>query len=98
MKTPLKEMMQYHTTDKGRDELIAIFNSLKTSSNNDRFQFIRCWNGTVEEEPIVLTAGLVVAEEPVALADNPSDTKVLLAASSELKEAVQDGAKVSDGL
>lgn len=88
MKTPLKEMMQYPTTDKGRDELIAIFNSLRTSSNSDRFHFIRCWNGTLEEEPINLTAGLVVAEEPAP--HNPSDAEVALPASSELKEAVKD--------
>lgn len=89
MKTPLKEIMKYPTCDKSRDELIAIFNSLKTSSNNDRFHYIRCWNGTLEEEPVILTEGLV-ANEPVALADNPSDAEVLLTASSELKEAVKD--------
>jgi len=87
MKTPLKEILKYPTCDKSRDELIAIFNSLKTSTNNDRFHYIRCWNGTLEEEPIVLTAGLV-ANEPAPLANNPSDTEVALPASSELKEAV----------
>lgn len=89
MKTPLKEIIKYPTCDKSRDELIAIFNSMKTSSNNDRFHYIRCWNGTLEEEPVNLTEGLV-ANEPVALADYSADTKVLLAASSELKEAVKD--------
>ena len=89
MKTPLKEMIQYKTCDKSRDELIAIFNSLKTSSNNDRFHYIRCWNGTLEEEPVNLAEGLV-AEESVPLSDNPSDTKVLLPASSELKETIKD--------
>ena len=88
MKTPLKEIIKYPTCDKSRDELITIFNSLKTSSNNDRFHYIRCWNGTLEEEPVVLTAGLVVAEEPAS--HNPSDAEVLLATSSELKEAVKD--------
>jgi len=81
--------MKYPTCDKSRDELIAIFNSLKTSSNDDRFHYIRCWNGTLEEEPIVLTAGLR-AEESAPLSDDSSDTKVSLPASSELKEAVQD--------
>jgi len=88
MKTPLKEIMTYPTCDKSRDELIAIFNSMKTSSNDDRFHYIRCWNGTLEEEPIILTAGLVAAEEPAS--HNPSDAKVALPASSELKEAVKD--------
>lgn len=90
MKTPLKEMMQYPRCDKTRDELISIFNSLKTSSNNDRFHYIRTWNGTLEEEPINLTAGLVAAEQPVALADDTPNAEVLLPASSELNETVND--------
>lgn len=89
MKTALKEIMKYPTCDKSRDELIAIFNSLRTSSNSDRFHFIRCWNGTLEEEPVNLAEGLV-AEESVPLSDNPSDAKVALPASGELKEAVKD--------
>lgn len=87
MKTPLKEIMTYPTCNKSRDELIAIFNSLKTSSNNDRFHFIRCWNGTLEEEPVNLAEGLV-PNEPAPLADDASDAKVALPASSELKKAV----------
>ena len=89
MKTPIKEMMKYPTCDKSRDELIAIFNSLKTSSNNDRFHYIRCWNGTLEEEPVNLAEGLR-ADEPAPLGDNPSNAEVALPASSELKEAVKD--------
>jgi len=79
--------MKYPTCDKSRDELIAIFNSLRTSSNNDRFHFIRCWNGTLEEEPVNLAEGLR-ANESAPLADNPPDAEVALPASSELKEAV----------
>jgi len=87
MKTPIKEIMKYPTCDRSRDELIAIFNSLRTSSNNDRFHFIRCWNGTLEEEPVNLAEGLR-ANESAPLGDNPPDAEVLLPASSELKEAV----------
>lgn len=89
MKTPIKEMIKYPTCDKSRDELISIFNSLKTSSNNDRFHYIRCWNGTLEEEPVNLTVGLR-ADESAPLSDDPANAEVALPAGSELKEAVKD--------
>jgi len=90
--------MRFPTCDKSRDELIAIFNSMKTSSKDDRFHFIKCWNGTHEEEPIVLTAGLMAQPSDTTASHDASDSEVALAARSELKETVQDGSDVSDGL
>ena len=90
--------MRFPTCDKSRDELIAIFNSMKTSSKDDRFHFIKCWNGTHEEEPIVLTAGLMAQPSEASASHDASDSEVALAARSELKETVQDGSDVSDGL
>ena len=98
MKVPLKEIMKYPTCDKSRDELIAIFNSMKTSNKEDRFHYIKCWNGTQEEEPIVLTAGLVAQPSDTLPSHDAPDGKVALAARSELKEAVEDGSDVSDRL
>lgn len=92
MRGVISNILKYDTCDKSRDELVRLFNSLKTSSQSDRFDYIRVWNGTQEVEPVVLTAGL--AQE----ADTTSDAKVALAASDELKEAVQDGTNVRNGL
>jgi len=92
MRGIIANILKYDTCDKSRDELVRLFNSLKTSSQSDRFDYIRVWNGTQEVEPVVLSAGLAQK------ADTTSDTKVLLATGSELKEAVQDGTNVRNGL
>lgn len=95
MKVSLKEVMKYSMCDKSRDELIAIFNSMKTSSKEDRFHYIKCWNGEQEEEPIVLTKGLMT-ETPTT--HDTANGEVSLAACNELKEAIEDRPDVSDSL
>ena len=98
MRIPLKEIMKFPTCDKSRDELIAIFNSMKTSSKEDRFHYIKCWNGTQEEEPLILTAGLVAQPSDTPPSHDATDGKVALAACHELQESVKDGSDVSDSL
>ena len=95
MKVPLKEIMVYSTCDKSRSELIAVFNSMKTSSKDDRFHYIKCWNGTQEEEPIDLKKGIMTE---LSSTNNTSNTEVSLAASSELKETVENGANIRNSL
>lgn len=90
--------MRFPTCDKSRDELIAIFNSMKTSSKDDRFHFIKCWNGTHEEEPIVLTAGLMAQPSEASASHDASDSEVALAACGKLEKTVQNGSDVSDRL
>jgi len=92
MRGTITNILKYDTCDKSRDELILLFNSLKTSSQSDRFDYIRVWNGTQEVEPVVLSTGLAKQS------DTATDTKVLLTTGSELKEAVQDGTNVRNGL
>jgi len=91
--TLAQNLLAYRTIQADRDKLIALFEAMKTSSTKtDRFQYIRQWHGTDEVEPVNLAAGL--ANE----ANTTSDAKVLLAARGQLKETVQDGSKVRDGL
>ena len=81
-------ILKYKDCDASREELTRMFNSMKsTTKEPDRFHYIRCWNGTNEVDPIVLTAGLVSEETA------PNDTtcsEVFLPASSELKETIKD--------
>lgn len=92
-----KNVIAYPAIETNRDKLIEMFHSMKTSSNDDRFQFIRQWYGTDEVEPIRITEGLA-AEMIANEANATTDAKVLLTAGGELQEAVQDGSKVSNGL
>ena len=78
-----KNILAYHTIEADREKLIVMFESMKTSSTNDRFQYIRQWHGTDEVEPINLASGLSQKTDPA------SDAEVLLATRDELKEAVE---------
>jgi len=93
--TLAQNLLAYRTVQADRDKLIALFDAMKTSSTKtDRFQYIRQWHGTDETEPIDLAAGLVAVDK----ANTAANAEVLLTASGQLKETVQDGSKVRDGL
>ena len=94
MSKALKNIIAYPALDADRDKLIMMFETMKTTSKTDRFQYIRQWHGTEEVQPIDLTSGLVVDEK----ADSSPDTEVLLAPANELKETVENGSDVRDGL
>lgn len=87
-----KNIIAYPAVETDRDKLIAMFESMKTSSKDDRFQYIRQWHGTDEVEPIDLTAGLANQ------ADTTTDTKVTLPAGNQLQEPVNNGSNVGNGL
>ena len=88
-----KQIGTFPAMEANREKLVAMFESMKTSTKTDRFQYIRQWYGTDEVQPVDLTAGLAHQKT-----DTSTNTEVLLAASSELKETIKDGAKVRDGL
>jgi len=78
-----KQIGTFPAMEANRDKLVAMFESMKTTSKTDRFQYIRQWYGTDEVQPIDLTAGLAHKET-----DPSSDTKVLLAPCDKLEEPV----------
>ena len=89
-----KQIGTFPAMEANREKLVAMFESMKTSSTSDRFQYIRQWNGTDELQPVDLTAGLVAHQKT----NTSSDAEVLLSASGQLEETIKDGSKVRDGL
>jgi hypothetical protein len=91
MRGALVNILKYHECDRSRDELVAMFNRMKTTSKEpDRFHYIRCWNGTNEVEPVVLTSGLVEMPTNETATNDTARVEVLLPASSQLKESVEN--------
>lgn len=85
MKGALVNILNYHTCDRSRDELVALFNRMKcTTKEPDRFHYIRCWNGTNEVEPVVLTEGLKAPAVEETVADSTANTEVATASSRKL--------------
>jgi adenylate cyclase len=90
MKGALVNILKYHECPASRDELVAMFNRMKTSSNeHDRFHYIRCWNGTNEMDPINLTEGIVTVPSEESTTNDTSSVKVLLPASGELQQPIE---------
>ena len=89
-----KQIGTFPAMEANREKLVAMFESMKTSTKTDRFQYIRQWYGTDEVQPVDLTAGLVAHQKT----NTSSDAEMLLTARGQLEETVKDGAKVRDGL
>jgi len=86
MKGTLVNILKYRDCDKSREELIEMFNGMKTTSKEpDRFHYIRCWNGALEIDPVVLTAGLVQVPADQSTPNDASGGEVLPATGSQLQ-------------
>ena len=79
-----KQIGTFPAMEANREKLVAMFESMKTSSTSDRFQYIRQWNGTDELQPVDLTAGLVAHQKT----NTSSDAEMLLTARNELQQPI----------
>lgn len=90
MKGHLVNILEYRTCSKSREELWDMFSKMKTGSTEpDRFHYVRCWHGTNELPPVVLTDGLVAIAPKETITDSTTDTEVVATACGQLEESIQ---------